>query len=221
MKARIVAFSCILLTSLLWALLLCLFAFFRWDVSSSLERSLVVIMLCTNAITVVVVPLLLLLQFRVWLDIARLLFLLVLHIGSASAFAYCNTYFTCINQSPDQAGICALINIYILLASWVVPVLLLLYAAGLGYMLYRRRQTVQAGEDSYRTDEEFSVTTPPMVQSKKESRMTVPVFGEFAHGSDHAVPTWLATSDGGAGSPETASSSGHLSKVQPTWAYAI
>jgi len=218
MKARVVAFSCILLTSLLWALLLCLFVFFRWEVSSSLQRSLVVIMLCTNAITVVMVPLLLLLQFRVWLDVARLLLLLVLHIGSAAAFSYCNAYFTCTNQTPDQEGVCTLINIYILLASWVIPVLLLLYAAGLGYMLYRRSKMAPTGGDAYATDEEFSITTPSMVQSKKQPRISVPVFGPFAP-SDQGVPPWLATSE--ADSPETsASSSGHLAKVQP-WAYAI
>jgi len=218
MKARTVAFSCILLASLLWALLLSLVVFFRWEVSLPLERSLVVVMLCANAITVIMVPLLLLLRFRVWLDVARLFFLLALHIGCAASFAYCIAYFICADQSPDQEGICKLINIYILLASWVNPVLLLLYAAGLAFMLYRRSQ--MAGNNLDMT-EEASTSTSLMTQPDKQSKITVPVHGDFAPLSEHRASTvlpWLTTSDGD--SRETRSS-GHWSKVPPGWSYAI
>jgi len=217
MRARTVAFSCILLTSLLWALLLSFLIFFRWEASPPLERSLIVIMLCTNAITLVVVPLLLLLQFRIWLDVARLLLLLVLHIVSAAAFAYCNAYFTCESQSPDEEGVCKLINAYILLASWVNPVLLLLYAGGLAFMLYRRSQMAS---DKSLTTEEASISTSPIVQPDKQSGISVPV-GEFVPPSKHddsTIPSWLTTSN--RESRETRSSR-HWSKVPPGWSHAL
>jgi len=216
MKARTVAFSCILLTSLLWTFLLCLVIFFRWEVSPPLERSLVVILLCTNVVTVIMVPLLLLLMFRVWLDVARSLLLLVLHTGSAAAFSYCNAYFTCPSQNPDQEGICRLINIYIIFASWVIPALLLMYGAGLAFMLYHRLQI--AGNNS-QTAEEASIYTLPMEQADKQSRMVAPVYGDFAPSSEQNESTvlpWLTTSEG-----RETSSNGRWSKVPPGWSYAV
>lgn len=218
MKARAVALSCILLTSLLWVLLLCLVAFFRWDVSPPLERSLVVILLCTNAITVIMVPLLLILKFRVWLDIARILLLLVLHIGSAAAFTYCNTYFACTKNTVDEEGICRLINIYILLASWVNPGLLLAYGAGLGYMLYRHSQI--AKRDSQAKDEEASVATQPMAE-QKAFRAVVPVYGRYPPPSEHpSLTPWLGSDEDSQGT--TSTSSGHMSKPQhASWTHAL
>jgi len=220
MKARTVAFACIFLMSLLWALLLSLVIFFRWEVSPPLERSLVVIMMCANAITVIMVPLLLLVRFRVWLDVARLLLLLVLHIGSATAFAYCNAYFTCAGQSLDQEGICKLINIYILLASWVNPILLLMYAAGFAFMLYRRLQ--MAGENS-RVVEEGSISTLPTIHPDKRFTTAIPALPNFAPSSEHSLTDlpWLTAPNGE--SRET-SASERVSKVPPGWSgwsYAV
>lgn len=97
-----------------------------------------------------------LLPFRLWLDAARLLFLLILHIGKyaperrfllhahsisiglAVAFTYLNTKLECPNQSTttisvtrltlhgelvaaEEEGICRLVNVYMVLASWVIP----------------------------------------------------------------------------------------------------
>jgi len=218
MKARAVAFSCILITSLLWVLMLCLMAFFRWDISPSLERSLIVILLCTNSITVIMVPILLLLRFRVWLDIARLLLLLVLHIGSAAAFTYCSAYFTCDGQSLDQEGICRLINMYILMASWVIPLLLLTYAAGLFFMLYRRSQI--ASQNLLKEDEEASVSTPPMAhlrihhQQDKELQGAVPVYGS----EGTSLPPWL---DPPNSEHRGSISSVRFSKPPQGWTYAM
>jgi len=205
MKARLVAFSCILITSFLWVVLLSLAVFLRWDASPALERSLAVILLLTNAITVILVPILLILKFRVWLDIPRLLLLLVLHIGSAVAWTYCNAYIACPNTDPDQAGVCKLINVYILMFCWVNPVLLLVYAAGFGYMLYWRSKSAAGGGSQI--DAESSIghqSTQAMVQTERtrsfvypKSPVEVPVYLDASDRRSNRISAlpWLDASD--------------------------
>jgi len=138
LKLRAVAFSCITMLSLTWIVLLCVIIFYRWDISDHLERSLILVILLANTITVIALPVLILLQFRPWLDAARLAFLLVAHIGTAVAFTTWNATFTCPEQTGDQAGECKLINMYILLANWVNPAFLISYSVGLALMVHRR-----------------------------------------------------------------------------------
>jgi len=137
-RARAIAFSCISFTSLLWIILLCLEIFWHWDLSDHSERSLILVMLLTNTTTVIMLPVLILLPFRPWLDAVRFMFLLVAHIGTAAVFAYWNPKFGCPTQIPDQEGLCKLLHMYILIGSWVNPALLMAYAFGLALMVYRR-----------------------------------------------------------------------------------
>ncbi|EGO20920.1 hypothetical protein SERLADRAFT_475312 [Serpula lacrymans var. lacrymans S7.9] len=137
MKTRAVAFSFIIIASFLWVILLSLELFTRWDVSSTSNRSLVVVLLLVNTITIIMLPVLLLLGFRVWLDAARLFFLLIAHIGTAAAFTYWNPKFQCPDQTPDQYGVCKLINIYTLIGCWIIPVVLVLYSGILAFTIYR------------------------------------------------------------------------------------
>lgn len=82
----------------------------------------------------------LLVKFRTWLDAARLLFLLICHIGMAASFAIWNSSSSCADdsepscycsdvfvltdiQAPDSLGVCHLLNVYIIIASWVAPLL--------------------------------------------------------------------------------------------------
>jgi len=76
-------------------------------------------------------------KFRTWLDAARLLLLLVCHIGIAASFVIWNPTISCPGdsgslcyysdtfllidiQAPDSR-ICRLLNVYIIVASWVPP----------------------------------------------------------------------------------------------------
>lgn len=79
-------------------------------------------------------------KFRIWLDAARLFLLLVCHIGTAASFVIWYPTIPCPNdsefpcnsggifsltgvQAPDDLGVCQLINVYIIMASWVPPLL--------------------------------------------------------------------------------------------------
>lgn len=137
-KVRAVTFTCIILISFLWTVLLSVQVYARWDISDRCSRSLTAVFLLTNATTILIVPFLLLLEFRVWLDAARILLLAVGQIGSAVAFTYWSPKIQCPDQTADQQGVCKLINIYMLMGCWIVPVILILYSSYFAAMVYRQ-----------------------------------------------------------------------------------
>ncbi|KAJ6504197.1 hypothetical protein C8R47DRAFT_1104672 [Mycena vitilis] len=150
LRARAIAFSLIMLASLVWIVVLCVYMFLEWDISDPAERPIIAVMLLTNTITLIMLLVLLILPFRPWLDAARFLFLMMAHMGVAGAFAFWNPRFHCITSSADAEGVCRLLNMYILLASWIIPVLLIIYVAGLAYAMKR-----SAGQEPL---------TPPMLE---------------------------------------------------------
>jgi len=130
-------FSLTTLICLLWVILLSCILFTRWDVSSQAERSFLVLFLGIDALTMIVLPILSLAKFRTWLDGARLLFLLVCHIGAALSFAVWYPTISCPDDTPDDRGICQLLNVYIIMSSWVPPLLLILYGGCLALYTWR------------------------------------------------------------------------------------
>ncbi|KAF8503616.1 hypothetical protein F5888DRAFT_1663735 [Russula emetica] len=82
-------------------------------------------------------PILLLVKFRIWLDAARLLLLLVCQIGIASSFVIWNLTISCLDDTLDSRHVCLLLNVYITMASWVPPLLLILYGIGLATYAWR------------------------------------------------------------------------------------
>ncbi|KAF8894568.1 hypothetical protein BD779DRAFT_1501830 [Infundibulicybe gibba] len=159
MRLRAVAFCSISLTSFVWIIILCVDIFSQWDLIDRSERSIIVVMLLGHTITLIALLILLLLPFRWWLDATRVALLLIIHIGTASSFAYSNAKFQCPNKNADQEGLCKLLNMYILIASWIVPVLLLNYSFGLALMIYRRprEENKDAIEPIKLDDEEFDI----------------------------------------------------------------
>jgi len=145
LKARIWAFSSIILVSLLWITALSVEAFTRWDLSGKQERTFLVVLLLTNFISVIMLPILLIVRFRAWLDGARMGFLLLSHIGTAATYSFWFPYLPCTSDDGDEVGVCELVNMYTLIACWVNPVLLIIYTACLSLMVYRRRRRL-AGE---------------------------------------------------------------------------
>ncbi|KAJ7905376.1 hypothetical protein B0H14DRAFT_6019 [Mycena olivaceomarginata] len=134
LKARAIAFSIIILISLVWTVLLCVYMYVGWEtLSATTEHPIITVMLLTDTLTVLMLIILLLLPFREWLDAARILFLMVAHIGIAIIFAYWTPQFRCPTSTRDSEGVCGLLNLYILIASWVIPVLLIIYASGLAF----------------------------------------------------------------------------------------
>jgi len=130
-------FSLTTLICLICVILLSCLLFLRWDVSSQSERSFLFIFLVIDTLTVIMLPVLLLVKFRTWLDGARLLLLLTFHIGMAVSFVIWIPTITCPDDTPDDRGVCQLLNALIVIASWAPPFLLILYGVGLAIYSWR------------------------------------------------------------------------------------
>ncbi|KAH7877507.1 uncharacterized protein C8R40DRAFT_899508 [Lentinula edodes] len=138
LKARAITFSLISLISFIWVVVLCVDLFIQWSALGTSEKSFLAIMLLSNTLTLVLLLVLLILPFRPWLDGARLMLLLITHVGIASSFVVWNAKFTCPTKTADEEGVCRLLNIYILIANWIIPAAL---------MLYKRRKLRAASSD--------------------------------------------------------------------------
>lgn len=157
LKLRLAMYSLTTLICLLWVILLSCISFTRWDVSSQSERSFLMLFLGIDSLTIIMLPLLLLAKFRTWLDGARLLLLLVCHIGIALSFAVWYPTISCPDDTPDDRGVCQLLNVYVIISSWVPPLLLILY--GVCLALYTWRTTSRPREPSH-IDGEMGGTEP-------------------------------------------------------------
>jgi len=205
MKLRTGTFCCMTLVSLTWLVLLSIELFLRWDVSDPAQRSLTVMLVLINTITVILLPALLIVQFRAWLDVARMLLLLFGHFGPAIAFTIGNKRFTCPDDTPDDNGVCQLVNLYILLGSWVIPALLLVYSACFGIYLYRNRQSQGCPQTAKRFDIEEAVTPtvaelpimPPPPPPPNDQRISASSASSYPSTTDRHLsvntsrPAWL------------------------------
>jgi len=171
LKWRSLAFACISFISLLWIILLCIIVFERWVLFDRPEKAFISVLLITNTINLITLPILILCEFRPWLDAARMLLLISVNVGIAAFFTYWNPNFHCPEQTADSKGVCKLLNMYILLANWVDPGLLIVYSYCLAFLVWwRSRQTPSIVTMDF-GDEEASVGAwhPSMVPT-----MTVP-----------------------------------------------
>ncbi|KZT11263.1 uncharacterized protein LAESUDRAFT_809233 [Laetiporus sulphureus 93-53] len=126
LKIRIAAFSVIMLISLVWSTLICVELFLRRNDSDQSLRDFLLVFLIVNSVTAIVLPALLLVQFRASIDGSRLFILLVFQIGSAALYTAFYIKTSC--PDNDSVNICRQINTCVLACSWVNPVLLLSYA---------------------------------------------------------------------------------------------
>ncbi|KAI0273570.1 hypothetical protein BC834DRAFT_854422 [Gloeopeniophorella convolvens] len=160
LKLRVIMFSLTTIICLVWAILLSCVLFIRWDLSSSAERSFVTLFLVIDAMTTIILPVLLLVKFRTWLDGARLLFLLTCHLGLAASFAAWTPTISCPDDTPDDHGVCQLLNVYIIMASWVPPFLLITYGCCLATYTWRYASRPRGELPS--ADEEAGLATPSL-----------------------------------------------------------
>jgi len=181
LKWRASAFACVSFLSLLWIILLCIIVSARWELLDRPEKAFISVLLTTNTINLIMLPILILREFRQWLDAARLLFLLSANIGIAIFFTYWNPKFQCPEQTADSQGVCQLINMYILLANWVNPGLLITYSCCLVFFVWWRSRyppsiTTKADFD----DEEASIATRhpstlPVPEPRRPSTLTLTI----------------------------------------------
>lgn len=145
-KTRVLLLGFTSLVSVLWSILLCIVLFAQWSVLDYPERALICLMLATHTVTAITLLILLSVLFRPWLDAARLMFLMTIHIGTAGAFTYMYPSFLCLSIVPSQQDVCKLIVAFILVASWITPVLLMTYSVYLSVVV---RQAHRASSPAF------------------------------------------------------------------------
>ncbi|KAI0306631.1 hypothetical protein B0F90DRAFT_1691731, partial [Multifurca ochricompacta] len=185
LKLRLVIFSLTTFICLLWVILLSCLLFIRWDASSLSERSFLMLFLGLDVLTMILLPVLLLVKFRTWLDGARLLLLLVCHIGVATSFAIWAPTISCPNDTPDDRGVCQLLNVYIIMASWVPPSFLIFYGVCLSF--YTWRYASQPRGHSSVDEETGGIQSSSWSVPVTESRET-PSIGHLPHAEDLLSP---------------------------------
>lgn len=164
-KLRVVAFSCMIVISLAWVSLLCVYLYLRWDVSAVAQRDLILVLVLVNAITIILLPILILIRFRVWLDAARILFLIFAHTGCAIGFTLLVIRPGC---PTDDDGVCSMMSVYILMGSWVIPALLFAYAICLAIAAHRyslhppSKDPEASDDDEFQTDSRHRSALPMM-----------------------------------------------------------
>ncbi|KAJ3778206.1 hypothetical protein FB446DRAFT_714706 [Lentinula raphanica] len=220
LKSRAIIFSLISLTSFIWVIVLCVDLFIQWTKLGTPEKSFLVVMLLSNTLTLILLLVLLILPFRPWLDGARLMLLLVMHIGIATAFVLWDNKFTCPTKTVDEEGVCRLLNMYILIANWIIPATLVAYAVGLSMMLYRRKsKAVMPDLESFKSHQHESHNSILPMMVPEASRHTS-VISQQRRGSAWRDTASLSPDQSIAeGKRGSSSSRSRLSKPLPGWMY--
>lgn len=199
-RLRTTAFSCIIAVSFVWTILFSVDLFVRWDSSDTTQRNLVLGLVIINAITVVMLPLLLIVRFRAWLDTIRFIFLIFAHTAIATGYTLWYPSYQCPTaQTPDDIAVCSVFNMYILIASWIIPGLLISYAVCLAVavnMYYRRGDSNMPDEmmiepkndeenvpDTIRHPSVLPIMTPPPMASQPLAPMDRQSFSNSRTGS--------------------------------------
>ncbi|RDX56581.1 hypothetical protein OH76DRAFT_1395696 [Lentinus brumalis] len=136
-RTRASIFSLTLLLSLAWLSFLCVEKFMLEDSSDPYQKGLVWVLIVANFTTVLMMPILLLLEFKHYVDAARMALLLVLHIGPAAFFVAWGPTFAC-PVTPSRHTLCQDVNLAIMIGNWVVPALLVFYSGFLAAVYYAR-----------------------------------------------------------------------------------
>lgn len=173
LRLRTIALCCVNFVSFIWIVLDSVIIFLQWGPMERSERALISVMLIANVITLLTLLVLLLVEFRVWLDVARVCLLLIAQMGTAGAFAFWRPRFYCENKSGDQQGICDIIALHILITSWIIPVLLLIYLTGLAIRVYRRRPVVGLSTDRSKLGSEGTLASPTYMHSARPSLLPI------------------------------------------------
>jgi len=215
LRTRATVFILTLLISLIWSALLCVELFVEWDVSDSLQRSLLLIFIFVDAITTVGIPTLFLIDFRWWSDAAATALLFLSHLSIAVVFTLANPNFTCAAVDAE----CKTTNSVILALSWIIPAILLSYAVYLVVMMYWQRR--YGGLPEKRQSE------LPMMLPPADARSSANGLSSFNVPPDSGLPMW--TPPGNRGSAQRtlstvieedtprSSVSRRLSKPLPKW----
>lgn len=149
LRCRTIAFCAITFFSFAWIVLLCIVIFMQWEFMNRSYQSILVVMIIIYALTLVLLLVMLTLRFRPWLDAARFLFLVCAHFGVSGAFALYSPQFTCPQPTVEDKGVCRMLILYILISSWLLPLLIVIYSFALAVMAAYRWHLARTGGSNF------------------------------------------------------------------------
>ncbi|KAF8447333.1 hypothetical protein L210DRAFT_2791200 [Boletus edulis BED1] len=215
-RIRAITFVIIMLFSFLWLVLLSVEIFARWTMSDRISQSLMILFILANTATLILLPILLLVEFRTWLDAARLFLLFILQVGSAAAGACWSPRIQCPDQNLDDIGVCQLISVYTLIASWIIPAMLLLYSSYFSAVVYLQSRIPVVVEPKRRSGVDREMGSSDGLSTWKE--MLKGIVGIQGSGTDTSVPPrplMLPTVHTGQTSPSLPSPQGQSTLPNP------
>ncbi|KAJ8462343.1 hypothetical protein ONZ51_g10959 [Trametes cubensis] len=115
----------IAIASIIWSVLLSLYLSKEWVHFDTLQRAIVLTLIGVNALTSVLLYLMIVVVFCMWRELLRMLFLLAIHIAPAVLLTLFGSSFSCVIF--DTKATCKAVNLAIFSVAWSITGLLLVY----------------------------------------------------------------------------------------------
>ncbi|KAI0049950.1 hypothetical protein FA95DRAFT_1677128, partial [Auriscalpium vulgare] len=169
-RARIILFAVLVFLCLGWAIIFAVIIAREWHYYAVFQRAIMLSLLATHGFTAILLYLMIVVPFRLWMDFARVLLLLILHIGSAVVFTLFNSGFPCRDLGSEET--CRDLNYIVFIGCWVISGVVLGYAISLCVMSTRPKPV---GSISGKPELDLPPNSPPRssYNSRRESQSSV------------------------------------------------
>lgn len=129
---RVLIFAISTVLAMALAAIFAIFLVREWRYYSSAQRSILVIILVIDGCSTILLYLMIIVRFRLWLDGARIMSLVVFQAGATVAFSVAKSTLPCNNLGSVQA--CKAVTTAAVFGGWSLTALLLFYALCLAVM---------------------------------------------------------------------------------------
>lgn len=170
-RARVILFVFLVFLCLTLAALIAVFLAHEWSYFSAYQKIAVVCLLSLDGFTAILLYLMVVVQFRLWWDVARVVSLLVIHTGSSVVFTLYLPRFPC--RGFDTEASCKDVVFSIFIGCWVLSGMILCFLFTLGFMAFLPRPVeslIEKGElpfspASFKAGSLFNGERPPSFYS--------------------------------------------------------
>ncbi|TFK42682.1 hypothetical protein BDQ12DRAFT_676621 [Crucibulum laeve] len=133
-KFRVVVFVLSTFLAMAWTVIYAVLLMREWNVYTGAQRAIIITLLAIDGISTILLYLMTIVQFRPWLDGARIAFLVLFQVGGTVTFALFRTTFPCDRLGSQQD--CQLVTSIAIFGGWSLSALLLIYALSLAVMVH-------------------------------------------------------------------------------------
>jgi len=131
---RVVLFALATLLTIAWTIMYMVLLLREWSTYNTAQRAIVIMSLVINGVSAILLYLMIVVHFRVWLDAARVAFVLLFQLASTVTFALFSPNLPCNNLGSETD--CRHVTSAVINGGWTLLGLLLFYAFYLAVMSY-------------------------------------------------------------------------------------